>query len=534
MQEKAAIASPAPLLQWLPTLGVLLGALTVALNIGVLNVAIPSMMSSLGSDLDRIQWVQTAYQIVQAVMMPAVGWLGSRFGTKRLFLLSTLTFIFGSALCGLAWDANSLIAFRILQGVGGGPITPLGMSILYSTFPPDKRGLAMGLYNLSFSFGPAIAPALGGHLIEVFSWRAIFYINVPVGLLSAGIILLTMPASKDQQARPFDAIGVLSMASFLVLLLLGLGEGRRYGWGSQGIIGMFLVAGISLVVFIVTELRRKQPFVDIRLYKQIPFTMGCIIGFINTMEFRGTNFLLPIMLQRVFHYTPFQAGLFFLPPALVMGVGSVVAGRLSDKTSPKMLLIFGLLGLLYASLSFCSIDIWATGGFILTLFMLRRLAQAFCHSPLTTATLTGIPEEQIRMASGLFNLHRTMAGAVGVALTATLMEAREDVHTLLISQRQALYPLGTEIATDAVRDVLRYDGETGDTLNQMTNDVIRRQLSEEAALGSYHDLFLMFAALALLSLGPVLLMRGGKVRAAVKEKPSTPTATPQPGEAAKA
>jgi EmrB/QacA subfamily drug resistance transporter len=495
---------------WWPTCGVMLGALTVALNIGVLNVAIPSMMSSLSTDLDRIQWVQTGYQIIQAVMIPAVGWLGARLGTKRLFILSTLAFITGSALCGLAWDVHSLILFRVLQGIGGGPITPLGMSILYSTFPPDKRGFAMGLYNFSFSFGPAIAPALGGHLIEVLNWRAIFYINVPVGLLSAGIVLFTMPKTQDQRARSFDAVGVLTMAGFLILLLLAVSEGRRYGWGSQMIITLFVASGVSLAAFIVAELKTKQPFVEIRLYKNIPFAMGCLIAFLNTMEFRGTNFLLPIMLQRIYHYTPFQAGLFFLPPALVMGTTSIIAGRLSDKIQPKLLLIIGLLVLTYVSFQFCGLDAWATTGVILGLIVLRRGAQAFCHSPLTSSTLRGVPEDQVRMASGLFSLHRTLAGAVGVALTATLMDYREDVHTLIFSQRQALYPLGTEVATDAIRGVLMRDGNYDGALTQKTAGILREKLSEEAALAGYHDLFYMFAALTLFSLIPVLFMRGGK------------------------
>jgi DHA2 family multidrug resistance protein len=162
---------------WWPTFGVMLGGLTVALSHGVLNVAIPSMMSSLSTDLDRIQWVQTGFQIVQVILIPAVGWLGARLGTKQLFILSTLLFTIGSVLCGLAWDVNSLIFFRILQGIGGGPINPLSMSIMYSAFPPDKRGLALGLNNFSHSFGPAIAPALGGHLIEILNWRAIFFIT---------------------------------------------------------------------------------------------------------------------------------------------------------------------------------------------------------------------------------------------------------------------------------------------------------------------------------------------------------------------
>jgi MFS transporter, DHA2 family, multidrug resistance protein len=216
------------------------------------------------------------------------------------------------------------------------------------------------------------------------------------------------------------------------------------------------------------------------------------------------------MLQRIYHYTPFQAGLFFLPPALVMGTTSIIAGRLSDKIQPKLLLIIGLLVLTYVSFQFCGLDAWATTGMILGLIVLRRGAQAFCHSPLTSSTLRGVPEDQVRMASGLFSLHRTLAGAVGVALTATLMDYREDVHTLIFSQRQSLYPLGTEVATDAIRGVLMRDGSYDGELAQKTAGILRAKLSEEAALAGYHDLFYMFAALTLFSLIPVLFMRGGK------------------------
>ena len=516
--------------QWWPTIGVMLGGLAVAMSQGSLNVAIPSMMSSLSTDLDRIQWVQTGYGITQAVLIPAVGWLGARLGTKQLFLLSTCLFITGSVLAGLAWDVNSLIVFRIIQGIGGGPLTPLGMSILYRTFPPEKRGLALGLYNFSHSFGPAIAPALGGYLIEVFNWRAIFYINVPVGLLSAAMVFLSMPTTQDQHHRPFDAVGVLSMASFVVLLLLGLSEGRRYGWGAPMIVTLFGSAGISLLIFLVTELTLKVPFVDIRLHTNLPFAMGCLIGFLNTMEFRGTNFLLPIMLQRIFHYTPFRTGLFFLPPALVMGVTSILAGRLSDIIQPRLLLALGLLVLTAVSFQFCAIDAWATPTLLLGLIILRRAAQAFCHSPLTAATLRGIPEEQIHMASGLFNLHRTLAGAVGVAVTATLMDYREDVHTLILSERQALYPLGTQVATETIREVLQQDGQVNAGLAEMTTAVLRQKLSEEATLAGYQDLFFLFAALTLFSLVPVLFLRGGKRIVASADGAEGRPGKPQPSQ----
>ena len=268
------------------------------------------------------------------------------------------------------------------------------------------------------------------------------YLNVPFGLLSAALVFLSMPPTPDQHPRPFDAVGVVSMASFLVLFLLAVSEGRRYGWDAPMIVTLFVLAGIALLIFLVTELTVTVPFVDLRLHTNLPFTMGCLIGFLNTMEFRGTNFLMPIMLQHLFHYTPLLTGLFFLPPALVMGVTSILAGRLSDLVQPRLLLALGLLVLTAVSFQFCAIDGWATGALLLGLITLRRAAQAFCHSPLTTATLHGIPEEQIHMASGVFNLHRTLAGAIGVAMTATVLEYREDVHMVILSERQAPLPPG--------------------------------------------------------------------------------------------
>lgn len=498
-----------PRSHWWPTVGVLLGVLTVALNIGVLNIAIPSMMSGLGTDLARIQWVQTGYQIAQVVMIPAVGWLGAQLGTKRLYLLAMLAFIASSCLCGLAWDVNSLIFFRVLQGLASGPIMPLGMSILHSTFPPEKRGFAMGLSNFSFSFGPAVAPALGGHLIELLNWRVIFYINVPIGLLCIAIVYVMMPPTEDRQVRPFDAIGVFSMAGFLVLFLLALSEGRRYGWHSQSLVAMLVAASILLVVFVVAELTTDTPFVELRLYKNTTFAMGCFISFLITMEFRGTNFILPIMLQRIYHYPPFEAGLFFLPPALLMGVMSIVTGRLADQFQPKVLLVTGLLALTYASLQFIRIDVGTIGVVLLGLILMRRGAQAFCNTPLTLVSLRHVPDDQLRMATGLFSLHRNLAGAVGVALSATLLDAREGLHQVKYAERQMLYPMGTEHATEAIRKFLTQAGQAGVGLDQMTTTVLRQRLVERAAMASYHDLFAMFAILAIVCLVPVLLLQTG-------------------------
>ncbi len=252
--------------------------------------------------------------------------------------------------------------------------------------------------------------------------------------------------------------------------------------------------------------------------------MGCFISFLITMEFRGTNFILPIMLQRIYHYPPFEAGLFFLPPALVMGVMSIVTGRLADSFQPKILLVIGLLALTVASLQFLDIDVWTTGGVLLALIVMRRGAQAFCNTPLTIVSLRNVPDDELRMATGLFSLHRNLAGAVGVALSATLLDSREALHRLHYSEQQMLYPIGTEQAAETIRGVLVQDGQVGETLTQMTSGVMRQLLSERAAMGSYHDLFAMFAILAIACLIPVLLLRTGhRAKPKGENTPSAPT-----------
>jgi len=291
-----------------------------------------------------------------------------------------------------------------------------------------------------------------------------------------------------------------------------------------------VLAGSALGIFLVTELTVPVPFVELRLHANLPFTMSCLIGFLNTMEFRGTNFLMPVMLQHLFHYTPFRTGLFFLPPALVMGVTSILAGRLSDLVQPRLLLALGVLVLSVVSFQFCAIDAWATGALLLGLITLRRAAQALCQSLLTATALRGVPEDQIPMASGLFNLHRTLAGAVGVALTATVLEYREDVHTVLLSERQALYPLGTADATATIREVLTQEGQGQGGLAQLTTAVLHDQLAAAATLASYHDLFFLFAVLTLGSLLPVLCLRSGPRRTGRAGEAADQHAPPQPAQ----
>lgn len=241
------------------------------MNNATINLALPPMMTAFGFNLDQVQWVITAYMIASAVMVPTVGWLGSLMGNRNLFLIGLVIFVVSSVLCGSAWSGNSLIFFRVLQGLGNGPISTMSMVFLTQVFPPQQRGLAMGLYGLGISCGPVVGPVLGGYVTEYFNWRMVFYMNALPGLLGILLAMLVLPKTREADAPTLDLPGLAMMTIFLISLLIALSQGRRHGWDNPYIQRLFITAAVSFVAFLAIELLRKDPLIDLRLYKNVPF-----------------------------------------------------------------------------------------------------------------------------------------------------------------------------------------------------------------------------------------------------------------------
>jgi EmrB/QacA subfamily drug resistance transporter len=303
--------------KWWVTFALMLGILTQGLNFGTLNVALPSMMTNLRADVETIQWVVTSFMVTRTVIMPTVGWVSAVAGPRTFYLGGLLVFIIGSVLCGLSWSVSSLVCFRVIQALGAGPLFPLSMGMLYEVFPAHQRGLAMGIFMAGISVGPAIGPSIGGYLVEHLNWRMIFYMNLPMGIVSLGAVALILPKSTRPRYVSLDTFGLLSMITFLVPLLLALIQGRHEGWDSRYIQTLFAIASVSGIAFMVIESRRKQPLVELALFKIIPFSAASVIFLIGTMGEFASNFLIALFLQRVMTLTPFQAGQMLLPGALV-------------------------------------------------------------------------------------------------------------------------------------------------------------------------------------------------------------------------
>jgi EmrB/QacA subfamily drug resistance transporter len=484
----------------------MLGFMTAGLSVTVVQLAFPHIMTSLRADLDDMQWVQTSAMIMQAVMMPSVGWLGARFGNRRLYLLSLGTFVGGSILCGMAWDVYSLIAFRVVQAIGAGPLFPLTQSIMFQTFPEEKRGLAMGVNSLGFSFGPMVGPVIGGHLLEHASWRTVFYINVPVGIIGLILAYLVLPYPRRREQRSLDVLGLFSMATFLVTFLLAITQGREEGWNSQYIVTLLTIAVVAGVGFVVTELRQAEPFVELRLFKNVAFTMASLVVFLNTITFMSSSFVVTLFLQIHLLYTPLQAAWILMPSAVVIGILSVVTGRLSDFVAPKVLVIFGLAtsalcmfqhATITSVMSFEAITFW---------FTVRGFTRAFTITPLSTGSLAPLPESQLRMGSGLLSLNRGIASAVSVALTTTILQNHLAERMLLLVQDQSAMPLGAAELLQHFFLTFQHLGDFADMAQIKAAAMLEQLLSAEAALHSYHDTFIFIGWMSAAGIVPALWM----------------------------
>ena len=242
---------------------------------GSINIAVPTMMTSLRADVSEIQWVLTSFMIARTVVMPTLSWLGGLLGNRRLYLTSLSVYLGACMLCGLSWSLESMILFRVVQGMSAGYLTPLGMAILHETYPPGKRGAAMGVFMAGMSFGPAIGPTLGGYLVEHLSWRAVFYINLPIGLVALiGAMVVTLPEGERRQSKELDLLGLVTMTTFVVSLLLAVSQARLYGWGSTYILTLLAIASANLAVFVWAELTCDAPLVNLQVFTNGQFVLG--------------------------------------------------------------------------------------------------------------------------------------------------------------------------------------------------------------------------------------------------------------------
>ena len=424
---------------------IMLGTFMAVLDVTVVNVGLPAIMSAFGIGISSAEWVITAYMITMTIMLPSAGWFADRFGNKRVYMLGLVLFTLGSWLCGKASSDPFLIGSRALQGVGSGIIQALGLAIVTREFKPAERGLALGLWSMAAAASISFGPLLGGYLVDAYSWHKIFDVNVPVGLLAVLLAAFVQKEWKDQTRSPFDWQGFAAIVLFMPLAIYALARGNSPsnpgGWSAPEVIGCFIVAGAALAWFIAAELRNPAPLLQIRLLAERNFGISMAVLTLFAIGMLGGTYLLPLYMQRGLGYTALAAGSMFLPVGVIQGVLSAVSGYLTRYVRP-LLLSFWLAS---------RFTLHTTHGHILFILYLRGFGMGLTFAPLNLFSLKNLTQQDMAAAAGISNSIKQLAGSIGIALLTVILSARTSYHAAheTISAAQTY----VEGVTDALRVV---------------------------------------------------------------------------------
>ncbi len=423
--------------QWLVLITVMIGSFLGRLDGTIVNLAIPSIIKDFGITVSQASWVSTAYFIANAIFVPIFGKLGDLIGRKPLYLTGIIGFVVTSALAGLSFNFPSLVIFRILQAVFVSIDYPIALSIIAYTFTDKgQRAQAMGLWSAIFAMSAVFGPLLGGPLIDNFSWRSVFYINIPLGAIGIFMALRYIKESVKEVkgVKNFDILGSLLLGVSLGTMVLVLDQGQGWGWFSIRSVISYLVSTITLVWFIFVERSQKEPVVDLKFFKIPAFTASIITSFISFMGMIGGIFLIPIFAQNYLGYSVTKSGLLFIPMAIGLAIAAQIGARLSARIEPRFLTAAGMLWASLIFFSFTYIDIkWTVYDFAVRMFFFA-FGLGIGLAPLTTATTSTVPIEEVGVASSVLALARNLSGAFGIAIFATILSNATTANLLALQK----------------------------------------------------------------------------------------------------
>lgn len=425
---------------WLALGVVVIGTFMSILDSSIVNIALPKMMSVFGMPLDDAKWIITAYSLTLGAIIPLTGYLQDVFGAKKVYIAALGIFSLGSLLCGFAWSGSTMIAFRVIQAIGGGMIMPVGMSIIYQLFPKEKIGLALGFWGIAAMAAPAIGPTLGGFIIEKMDWRMIFNVNVPIGVVAVILAGILLRDSEKKPFKSFDIIGFLSATIGMISVLYVLGEGSSIDWSNVENPVLMTLGILSLILFVVNELTHPNPLLDLRVLKLFDFSISLIINSIVTLAIMGGAYILPLFLQNVRGYTAMETGLIMLPSALVMGILMPISGALFDKVGAKPLVIPGLIILGITSYELANvINMNSSKSYIILITCIRSIGLGLAAMPISTVGMNAVKKELVPGASALNNTIRQVAGALSITIMSTLMQGRSDYNYAKLAEQINVY-----------------------------------------------------------------------------------------------
>lgn len=492
--------------RWIALWGAMLGAFMAVLDIQITNSSLPDILGTLGATLDEGSWISTSYLVAEIIVIPLTAWFADVFGTRRYLLANTCLFLVFSVACAFAWNLGSMITFRVLQGFTGGVLIPMAFTLVLKLLPPAERPFGYGLFGMTATFAPAIGPTIGGWLTDNYGWPAIFYLNLIPGVMMLAAIAwgLKPEAAKLSLLRRGDWWGIGTMAVGLGSLIVFLEEGNRNDWfNSRMISTLGLMAASSLLTCVVIELRRDEPFINLRLLARRNFALGSIVSMAFGFAMYGVTYLLPLYLAQVQGYNAQQIGWTIMwngAPQLIM---MPLAAALLRKFDARLLLTLGLA--LFAGS--CFINSTLTN---LTAYDQLKLAQLLRAAgmplfivPLTALATGGIEQEQSGSASALFNMLRNLGGSIGIALLATQLDLREKFHSVCLGEGVSVFSPATQERLGALTQGFIARGTDAVTANQPALAALANTVRREAFVMSYADCFFIVGVLIVAMLAVV-------------------------------
>ncbi len=515
---------------WIVTFSVMLATFMEILDTTVVNVSIPHISGTLSATVDEGTWTVTSYLVANAIVLPLTGWLANYVGRKRLLLTTLAGFTITSVMCGLATSLNWLIFFRVLQGLSGGCMQPLAQAILLETFPPKKHGQAMAAYGLGMLLAPIMGPALGGWITDHYSWRWIFYLNVPVGLLSVVMVKRNVfdPAYIGKLSKRIDAWGIGFLALGIGMLQLLLDTGQREDWFASNEIRVWTMLSIvGLALFIWRELTTENPVVDLRVLKDATFATGVFLIAMVGFALYASLVLLPIYLQTLMGYPAYDAGLAISP----RGVGSLftmpIVGVLVGKISTRKLVIFGLLLVGLTMFDFTGLSLQSGYWDIFWPQVVQGCGLAFLFIPITAASVAHISKQKMGVATSIFNLSRNIGGSFGIAIMTTFLARRGQLHTNHLVEHVTPYNFGTQQMLAGLQAWFHSRGADSFTAMRRAYAGLWGMVHRQAAMISFVEAFWVLAAIFFLMIPLVFIMRTGRGSAAGEQHAVEPAPVPK-------
>lgn len=504
------MTTASPVNKWIIAFTVMFPTLMVIVDTSIVNVSLDHIRGSLSAGIDEATWSITSYLAANAIIIPMTGWLGRFFGRKRVLLFSIILFTLSSFLCGLAWNIQSLVCFRILQGLAGGSLQPISQSILLETFPPHQHGVAMAVFGIGIMFGPIIGPVLGGWITDSWSWHWIFYINIPVGIFSAlmaKVFIEDPPYIKNTKIK-IDYWGLAFLAIGVGCLQMILDRGHRLDWfSSHFIVALGMLSIIAIILFIIVESFTEHPIVNLRILKNYSFSLGNIVVFFVVFNLFGSIVLLPVYLQNLMGYTAMLSGLVLMPGGIAALVAMPIAGILISRINPKIIISIGIALSAYSTYLMSLFNQHADFITILLPRLFMGFGMGFIMVPLFTLTLSHIRKEEMGNATSIFNLLRNLGGSFGVAFSATLLTRRAQFHQVRLVDNLTPFDMPYLWNSHQISQTLQYRGFDQVLAPRGSLAVLYEKLLQEASMMSFNDVFYFLAVMTILTLPVVLCMK---------------------------